>query len=91
MQDPTHRETYNFSHSQDILCTGSCLATFNKCNHNGQEEDIFGSQNSVINWIATVSPIETDLQPVVDQDDTIERAVYRRSQQNVGDTDSTSN
>ena len=92
MQDPTtHRETYNFLHSRDYTMYWFPVATFNKYNHNGQEEDIFGSQHGVINWIATVSPIETDLQPVVDQDDTIERAVYRRSQQNVGDTDSTSN
>jgi len=52
-------------------------ATYNPDNHNSNPEDVFGRQHGVLNWLCTPNPITTDLKPVTDRTDTIEKAVLR--------------
>lgn len=52
-------------------------ATYNPDNHNKIKEDVFGKQHGVLNWLCTPTPIQTDLKPVQDRTDTIEKAVLR--------------
>ena len=59
------------------------VATYNTNNHKNNKENVFGNQHGVINWICSTEQLNTTLQAVVDRDDTVERMVWRRSQ-NVG-------
>ena len=58
------------------------VGTFSPTNHNNVEENIFGENHGVINWVATVQDIQTTLEPIVDENDTVERMVRRRSEKN---------
>lgn len=55
----------------------AACATFNPNNHMHNSEDVFGPQHGVLNWLCTPTPIQTDLKPVQDRTDTIEKAVLR--------------
>jgi len=55
----------------------AACATFNPNNHRHNSEDVFGPQHGVLNWLCTPTPIQTDLKPVQDRTDTIEKAVLR--------------
>ena len=51
------------------------VATYNPRNHKGNTENIFGNGHGVLNWFATQQT--TQLEPVLDGTDTIEKLVKR--------------
>ena len=83
MQDESkYISTYQFLKSFNYNIFWVPVATYNPANHKQVEENIFGSNHGVINWFATVEDLQTNLMPVVDENDTVERMVRRRSEQN---------
>jgi FkbM family methyltransferase len=56
------------------------VRTYTEFNHKNNKEDVFGAQHGVINWIASTADLNFKLSSVVDRDDTVERMVYRRTQ-----------
>ena len=82
MQDPERNKlVFNFLREQQYNLYWFPVQTFSKNNHKGNTEDVFGPQHGVLNWIASTNSIQ-GLQSVVDEDDTIQRMVRRRSEQN---------
>ena len=81
MQDPTtYAKTYDFLNGFGYNIYWLPVRTYTEFNHKNNKEDVFGAQHGVINWIASTADLSVKLSGVVDRDDTIERMVYRRSQ-----------
>lgn len=81
MQEPERQKlVYNFLREKQYNLYWFLVPTFNKYNHKGNEEDVFGSQHGVVNWIASTYSIK-ELHSVVDEDDTVQRMIRRRSEQ----------
>lgn len=84
MQDPTqYSRIYDYLKGFNYYMYWMPVATFNENNHKKNSENVFGNQHGVINWLCSAKELNTTLQAVVDKDDTVERMVWRRSQ-NVG-------
>tara|TARA_B100001057_G_scaffold496477_1_gene598061 strand:- start:1089 stop:1895 length:807 start_codon:yes stop_codon:yes gene_type:complete len=84
MQDETmYSKTYDFFKSIKYNMYWFPVRTFNPVNQKGKKEDIFGDKHGVINWLASADLLKTNLNPVVDREDTVQRMVYR-SRENVG-------
>lgn len=84
MQDPTrYSRIYEYLKGFGYYMYWMPVATFNANNHKNNSENVFGNQHGVINWLCSATELNTTLQAVVDKDDTVERMVWRRSQ-NVG-------
>ena len=84
MQDETtYAETYDFLESCNYKAYWFPVSTYNKNNQKNNTNDVFGPKHGVINWVCTAYGLNTELEPVVDRDDTVERMVYR-SRENVG-------
>jgi FkbM family methyltransferase len=84
MQDENvYAKTYDFLNGFGYNIYWLPVRTYTEHNHKNNTEDVFGAQHGVINWIASTIQLNTTLQAVVDRDDTVERMVWRRSQ-NVG-------
>jgi len=84
MQDPTrYSRIYDYLAGFGYYMYWMPVATYNKSNHKNNNEDVFGPQHGVINWLCSRDQLNTLLQPVVDREDTVERMVWRRNQ-NVG-------
>jgi len=81
MQDPTrYSRIYDYLKGFDYYMYWMPIATYNISNHKNNKEDVFGPQHGVINWLCSATVLNTTLQAVVDKDDTVERMVWRRSQ-----------
>ena len=81
MQDPTtYAKTYDFLNGFGYNIYWLPVRTYTEFNHKNNTEDVFGPQHGVINWIASTADLSVKLSGVVDRDDTVERMVYRRSQ-----------
>jgi len=81
MQDPTtYAKTYDFLNGFGYNIYWLPVRTYTEFNHKNNKEDVFGAQHGVINWIASTADLSVKLSRVVDRDDTVERMVYRRSQ-----------
>jgi len=84
MQDETtYNETFDFLKSCNYNAYWFPVSTYSKNNQKNNTDDVFGPTHGVINWICTAYQLNTELEPVVDRDDTVERMVYRR-RKNVG-------
>lgn len=84
MQDPTrYSRIYEYLKGFGYYMYWMPVATFNENNHKNNSKNVFGNQHGVINWLCSAAELNTTLQAVVDKDDTVERMVWRRSQ-NVG-------
>ena len=84
MQDETtYNETFDFLESCNYKAYWFPVSTYSKNNQKNNTDDVFGPTHGVINWICTAYQLNTELEPVVDRDDTVERMVYRR-RENVG-------
>ena len=84
MQDENvYAKTYDFLNGFGYNIYWLPVRTYTEFNHKNNKEDVFGAQHGVINWICSTIQLNTTLQAVVDRDDTVERMVWRRSQ-NVG-------
>ena len=84
MQDPTrYSRIYEYLKGFGYYMYWMPVATFNANNHKNNSENVFGNQHGVVNWLCSATELNTTLQAVVDKDDTVERMVWRRSQ-NVG-------
>ena len=84
MQDEsTYADTFDYLKSLEYNMYWFPVKTFNPINQKGNKENIFGDQHGVINWVASADMLNTNLNPVVDREDTMERMVYR-SRENVG-------
>ena len=87
MQDAsTYSDTFDFLQSVEYNMYWLPVSTFNSNNHKGNKRNIFGSQHGVVNWLCSTEELNTNLQPVVDKEDTIERMVRRKRKavENVG-------
>ena len=81
MQDPTrYSRIYDYLKGFNYNMYWMPVATFNTNNHKNNSENVFGNQHGVINWLCSATVLNTTLQAVVDKDDTVERMVWRRSQ-----------
>jgi len=81
MQDPTtYAKTYDFLNGFGYNIYWLPVRTYTEFNHKNNKEDVFGAQHGVINWIASTADLSVKLSSVVDRDDTVERMVYRRTQ-----------
>jgi len=81
MQDTTtYAKTYDFLNGFGYNIYWLPVRTYTEFNHKNNTEDVFGPQHGVINWIASTADLSVKLSSVVDRDDTVERMVYRRSQ-----------
>jgi len=81
MQDPTtYADTFDFLNGFDYNIYWLPVSTYTESNHKNNTEDVFGIHHGVINWIASTSDLSEKLASVVDRDDTVERMVYRTSQ-----------
>jgi FkbM family methyltransferase len=81
MQDPTtYAKTYDFLNGFGYNIYWLPVRTYTEFNHKNNKEDVFGPRHGVINWIASTADLSVKLSGVVDRDDTVERMVYRRSQ-----------
>lgn len=84
MQDPTrYSEIYDYLKAKNYYMYWFPVATYNASNSKKRKENVFGNQHGVINWLCSVTELNTILQAVVDRDDTVERMIWRRSR-NVG-------
>jgi len=84
MQDETtYNETFDFLESCNYKAYWFPVSTYSKNNQKNNTDDVFGPTHGVINWVCTAYQLNTELEPVVDRDDTVERMVYRR-RKNVG-------
>ena len=84
MQDETtYADTFDYLKSLEYNMYWFPVKTFNPVNQKGNMENIFGDQHGVINWVASADMLNTNLIPVVDRDDSVERMVYR-SKEDVG-------
>jgi hypothetical protein len=84
MQDPArYSRIYDYLKSFNYYMYWMPVSTYNTNNHKNNSENVFGNQHGVINWLCSATVLNTTLQAVVDKDDTVERMVWRRSQ-NVG-------
>ena len=84
MQDEnTYADTFDYLKSLEYNIFWFPVKTFNSANQKGQTKDIFGNEHGVINWVASADELNTNLIPVVDRDDSVERMVHRRKE-NVG-------
>jgi FkbM family methyltransferase len=76
MQDErNYQQVFDFLAKHQYNVYWYPVATYNPRNHKGNTKDIFGPQHGVLNWFAT--QVTTDLTPVVDGTDTIEKMVKR--------------
>ena len=81
MQDENvYAKTYDFLNGFGYNIYWLPVRTYTEFNHKNNKEDVFGAQHGVINWIASTADLSVKLSRVVDRDDTVERMVYRRSQ-----------
>jgi FkbM family methyltransferase len=81
MQDENvYAKTYDFLNGFGYNIYWLPVRTYTEFNHKNNTEDVFGAQHGVINWIASTADLSVKLSSVVDRDDTVERMVYRRSQ-----------
>ena len=81
MQDENvYAKTYDFLNGFGYNIYWLPVRTYTEFNHKNNKEDVFGAQHGVINWIASTADLSVKLSSVVDRDDTVERMVYRRSQ-----------
>ncbi len=84
MQDPTkYSRIYDYLKSFNYYMYWMPVSTYNANNNKNNQVNVFGNQHGVINWLCSVTQLNTTLQAVVERDDTVERMVWRRSQ-NVG-------
>ena len=81
MQDPTkYSRIYDYLKSFNYYMYWMPVSTYNANNNKNNQVNVFGNQHGVINWLCSVTQLNTTLQAVVDRDDTVERMVWRRSQ-----------
>ena len=81
MQDENvYAKTYDFLNGFGYNIYWLPVSTYTEHNHKSNAENVFGAQHGVINWIASTADLSVKLSSVVDRDDTVERMVYRRSQ-----------
>lgn len=84
MQDRTrYSKIYDYLKGFDYYMYWFPVSTYNANNHKQNQDNVFGNQHGVINWLCSANPLNTVLQTVVDREDTVERMVWRRNQ-NVG-------
>ena len=85
MQDvTTYSKTFDYLKLKDYYMYWLPVSTYHAENFKGNTEDVFGPKHGVINWLCSATKLNTTLEAVVDNEDSVERMVWRRNQ-NVGD------
>jgi len=84
MQDTeTYAKTFDYLKSKDYYIYWFPVATYHSENFKKNFNNVFGPKHGVINWLCTPTLLNTTLEPVVDNEDSVERMNWRR-RQNVG-------